>query len=109
AAWLALAARSRARQAKAARLTARRLARMIEDSPAVPLLVKSDGKIEGPDRLATWLGLEHLPGYLSELAVEGAGLSPEDLSQLSEAVRRTQKTASPFRMVVAPVGSNRSL
>ena len=109
AAWLALAARSRARQARAARLTSRRLAHMIEDSPAVPLLVKADGKIEGPERLAAWLGLDHLPGYLSELAVEGAGLSPEDLGQLNEAVRRTQKTASPFRMVVAPVGSNRSL
>jgi signal transduction histidine kinase len=109
AAWLALAARNRARQAKAARSTARRLTRMIDDSPAVPLLIKADGKIEGPDRLAAWLGLDHLPGYLSELAVEGAGLSPEDLSQLSEAVRRTQKSASPFRMVVAPVGSNRSL
>jgi signal transduction histidine kinase len=109
AAWLALEARNRARQANAARSTARRLTRMIDDSPAVPLLVKADGKIEGPERLAAWLGLEHLPGYLSELAIDGAGLSPQDLSDLSEAVRRTQKTAAPFGMVVSPVGSKRSL
>ena len=55
--WLVLAAQSRARQAKVVRSTARRLSRMIDDSPAVPLLVKSDGKIEGPQRLAAWLGL----------------------------------------------------
>ncbi len=46
-------------------------ARMIDDSPAVPLLVRADGKIEGPDRLAAWLGLDSLPGYLSELAAGG--------------------------------------
>ena len=65
--WLVLAAQSRARQARSARSTARRLTRMIEDSPAIPLLVKADGKIEGPERLAAWLGLDHLPGYLLSL------------------------------------------
>src|SRR5690606_1973936 len=73
--WLVLAAQGRARQARAARGTARRLGRMIEDSPAVPLLVKADGKIEGPERLAAWLGLDRLPGYLSELDAGDHGLS----------------------------------
>lgn len=109
AAWLALAAQRRARQAVVARSTARRLTRMIDDAPAVPLLVKPDGKIEGPDKLAAWLGLERMPGFLSELAGDGAGLSPEELAQLTEAVRRTQKTASPFRMAVTPIASGRSL
>ena len=45
--WLVLAAQNRARQAHAARGTARRLSRMIEDSPAMPLVVRSDGRIEG--------------------------------------------------------------
>ena len=61
AAWLALAASSKARQARAARSTARRLARMMDDSPAVPLIVRADLKIEGPDKLAGWLGLDRLP------------------------------------------------
>src|SRR6478735_3369847 len=95
--WLVLAAQNRARQAKAARTTARRLTRMIDDSPAVPMLVKADGKIEAPERIAAWLGLERMPGYLSELA------------DLTDAVRKTQKTASSFRMVVTPIGSGRSL
>jgi len=68
AAWLVLAAQKRARLAQSARSNARRLSRMIDDSPAIPLLVKSDGRIEGPERLASWLGLDHLPHYLSELA-----------------------------------------
>src|SRR5688572_33348118 len=88
--WLVLAAQGRARQANVARSTARRLTRMIDDSPAVPLLVKADGKIEGPERLAAWLGLQQLPGYISELGGEDAGLSPNDLEQLRDAVRKTQ-------------------
>src|SRR6478736_5001432 len=91
--WLVIAAQNRARQAKAARSTARRLTRMIDDSPAVPLLVKADGKIEGPDQLAAWLGLPQLPGFISELDGGEVGLSPEDLEQLRDAVRKTQKTA----------------
>jgi signal transduction histidine kinase len=107
--WLVLAAQGRARQARAARSTARRLGRMIEDSPAIPLLVRADGKIEGPDRLAAWLGLDSLPGFLSELDAGEAGLTTEDLEELREAVRKTQKTAAPFRMVVTPRGSGKNL
>ncbi|MBO0750402.1 MAG: PAS-domain containing protein, partial [Porphyrobacter sp.] len=109
AAWLAFAASQRARQAKAARSTARRLTRMIDDAPAVPMVVKADGKIEAPERIASWLGLERVPGYLSELAGEEAGLFQGELAELTEAVRRTQKTASAFSMVVTPIGSGRSL
>src|SRR6478735_5424187 len=107
--WLVIAAQNRARQAQVARSTARRLTRMVDDSPAVPMLVKADGKIEGPERLAAWLGLPQLPGFISELASDGAGLTAEDLEQLRDAVRKTQKTASPFRMVVNPRGSSKSL
>jgi len=109
AAWLALVARRQARQAKASRTTARRLTRMIDDSPAVPMLVKADGKIEAPDRIASWLGLDTMPQYLSELAGEESGLFDSDLAELTQAVRKTQKTASAFRMVVTPIGSGRSL
>ena len=107
--WLMLAAQARARQGRAARASARRLTRMIEDSPAVPLLVKADGRIEGSERLAAWLGLDKLPGYLSELDGGAAGLSADDIEQLRDAVRKTQKTAAPFHMVINPRGSSRSL
>ena len=109
AAWLALAAQNKVAQAKAARGTVRRLSRIIDDSPAVPLLVRSDGRIEGPDRLAGWLGLPALPGYLSELDAGDSGIAAGDLAELRDAVRRAQKTGSPFSTVIVPVGSSRSL
>lgn len=107
--WLAIVAQGRMGQAKAARSAARRLSKMIDGCPAVPMVVKGDGKIECPDRLAKWLGLDAMPGYLSELDGGNSGLSMSDLDALKEAVRRTQRTATPFQMVVKVGGSQRSL
>lgn len=111
--WMVLAAQKRQRQAKAARLASRRLAKMIDDSPAIPLVVRGDGRLEGPERLAGWLGLPKMPSFLTELdgSTTGGsgGLMPEDVEHLREAVRRTQKTAAPFRMVLTPRGSGKSL
>lgn len=109
AAALIVAARDRVRQARSARTTARRLATMIDQSPAIPLLVRGDGALEGPARLAAWLGLDALPRFLSELHAEDGGLAPDDLEHLRQEVRRTLKTAAPFRMAVTPLGSRRSL
>ena len=99
AAWIVLSARAGERQARGARASVRRLTRMIDTAPALPLLVRADGRIEGPERLAAWLGLERLPEYLSELGGEN-GLAAPDLDALREAVRRTQKTAAPFALTV---------
>lgn len=111
--WAILSARMRERRAEAGQRHARRLARMVDESPALPLLVRSDGRIEAPPKLAKWLGLETVPQYLTELDDGGdegkGGLAPEQLAELTEAVRRTQKTAAPFRMVATPRGSTRSL
>lgn len=108
--WVMLRASTRAAQGEGSRKTARRLARMIEDAPAIPLLVRADGRIEAPDRLAGWFGLEKLPAYLTELAgADGRGLSTDQVADLSEAVRRTQKTAAPFAFSITPPGSRRGL
>lgn len=112
--WAVLAARAREKRAEAGQRHARRLARMVDESPALPLLVRVDGRIEAPQRLANWLGLEKVPRFLTELdggRIDGGGggLTAEQLAELTEAVRRTQKTAAPFRMVATPRGSKRSL
>ncbi|MEO0063376.1 MAG: Sensor protein DivL, partial [Pseudomonadota bacterium] len=109
AAWLALSSLTRDRQSRAARGTARRLGKLVDDSPAIPLLVRPDGRIEGPQRLAAWLGMDTLPGFLSELSSATAGIEPDELDRLREAVRRTHKTAAPFSMLVSPRGSGKSL
>ncbi len=104
-----LVARSGMRKNLAEKQEAQRLARMVDESPALPLLVRVDGKIEAPARLAGWLGLDKVPQFLTELDAGEKGLSAEQLAELTEAVRRTQKTAAPFRMVATPRGSSRSL
>ncbi len=111
AAWLMIAASDKARRAEAARKASRRMVRMIDESPAIPLIVRVDGKIEASERLAGWLGLPKLPQYLSDLGGRegGKGLSAEQLGELSAHVSRTQKTAAPFRMALTPPGSQRSL
>jgi len=113
AAWAVLAARARQRRAEASQRLARRLGRMIEDSPALPMVVRADGRIEGPARLAAWFGFAAMPGYLSELDASanstGRGLDEYQLSLLSDAVRRTQKTAAPFRLTLTPRGTTRAL
>ncbi|MDE2436969.1 MAG: PAS-domain containing protein [Sphingomonadales bacterium] len=112
--WTILAARQRQKRAEASQRHARRLGRMVDESPALPLLVRVDGKIEAPQRLANWLGLDKVPQFLTELdggRIDGGGggLTAEKLAELTEAVRRTQRTAAPFRMVATPRGSSRSL
>ena len=102
-------ARGRVRQADAARRNALRLARMIEESPAIPLLVRADGRIEAPQRLAAWLGLDAVPEFLSELDAGARGIDAAQLAALAQAVRRTQKTAAPLRMELTPRGARRSL
>ncbi|MCB2079403.1 MAG: PAS-domain containing protein [Novosphingobium sp.] len=107
--WAIVAARSHQKRADAVKRSARRMARMLDESPALPLLVRADGKIESSQRLAQWLGLDSVPQFLSELDAGERGLTTEQLAELSENVRRTQKTAAPFRMVATPRGSSRSL
>jgi len=112
--WAVAAARLRQRKAEAGQRNARRLARMVDESPALPLLVRADGRIEAPQRLANWLGLDSVPQFLTELdggRIDGGGggLTTEQLNELTEAVRRCQRTAAPFRMVATPRGSSRSL
>ncbi len=93
--WVMLRATGREQKSVASRKAAQRLSRMIEEGPAIPMLVRADGRIEAPDRLAGWIGLEKVPDYLSELAgADGHGLSEDQVEELTRYVRRTQKTAA---------------
>ena len=109
AALLILHALGKARGAEAARRNVRKLSRMLDEAPSVPMLVRADGRIEAPDRLAGWLGLDAVPGFLSELESGNRGIEGELLARLEASVRQTQKTAAPFRMVVTPRGTTKSL
>lgn len=110
AAVLMIRAAGRARRLDVLRKNLRKVNRLLDDSPVVPMLVRTDGRIEAPDKLAQWLGLDAVPQFLSELdAGAGLGLSREQLQELTQRIKDTQKTAAPFRMAVTPPGSSRSL
>jgi len=108
AAALILRANGRSRRAGALKASLKQMQALIDGAPCVPMLVRVDGRIEAPIRLARWLGFEEMPGYLSELVRED-GLTPEQGEELSQLVRLTQKSASPFRMSLVLPGSGRTL
>lgn len=114
AAVVVLRANAGIRRAKALKSTFKRIQTLLDVAPAVPLLVRIDGRIEAPDKLARLLGLSATPKFLSELAAphgdtEAGGLAPDQHEQLWAKIQATQKTAAPFRMALNPPGSGRSL
>ncbi|KWV95798.1 MULTISPECIES: PAS domain-containing sensor histidine kinase [unclassified Erythrobacter] len=109
--WVMLRASGGDQKSAANRRLAQRLSRLIEEGPAIPMLVRADGRIEAPDRLARWIGLAKVPEYLSELAgSDGRGLTEPQINDLTRNVRRTQKTARPFQMAITvSPGSGKAL
>jgi signal transduction histidine kinase len=109
-----LRANRSARRAKAMRTSLKRMQTLLDVAPALPLLVRVDGRIEAPDKLARMLGLSGMPRYLSELAAplgtpRAGGLAQDQLDQLWAKIQTTQKSAAPFRMAINLPGSQRSL
>ncbi len=114
AAIVVLRANRGTKRAKAMRTSLKRMQTLLDVAPALPLLVRVDGRIEAPDKLARMLGLATMPKYLSELAAmpgqtKAGGLAQGQLDQLWTKIQTTQKSAAPFRMAINLPGSQRSL
>ena len=95
-----------------ARETAHREARLtalVAGSPAQAMVVRADGRVEVPRRLADWLGLDLMPRELSDLAGIENGLVAADAAALSEHVLAAQKAGQPFSLSVRAQGSERAL
>jgi signal transduction histidine kinase len=86
-----------------------RLALLLESAPALPLMVRNDGRIEAPDRLADWLGLKKVPNFLSDLAGNQQGLTADDAAALVKDVSAAQKTGRNFTRALRAQGSSRTL
>lgn len=86
-----------------------RLGRLLETSPALPLLVRSDGKLEASQRLMHWLGFDYLPAHISELHSNDIGMSRDDLEGLTQDVNLVQKTGSSFTRAIKVAGSEKAL
>ena len=100
----------RARAAAAATLAGNdKLNALLASAPALAMVVRADGRLELPDRLADWLGLVPPPKYLAELVSPGTGLTSEDAVLLGDAVTAAQKAGEPFTLTIRPQGSTRML
>jgi signal transduction histidine kinase len=105
--WSGLRMRRAARHAQA---QVDRIADLLQSAPAIPVLVRDDGRIEAPERLAIWLGLDATPAFLSELAhPQQGGLSPEHAVQLGQLVEAAQRGGKSFALPVRARGSDRTL
>ena len=114
AAVVVMRANQSVKRAKAMRTSVKRMQTLLDVAPALPLLVRVDGRIEASDKLARMLGLAAMPKYLSELAApsgqsKAGGLAQGQLDQLWTKIQTTQKSAAPFRMAINLPGSQRSL
>ncbi len=86
-----------------------RLALLMESAPALPLIVRNDGRIDAPERLADWLGLDRMPNFLSDFAGTNVGLSMDDTNALNADVLAVQKTGRSFSRALNAQGSSRTL
>ncbi|NCP13890.1 MAG: PAS domain-containing protein [Sphingomonadales bacterium] len=114
AAIIVLRANQSVKRAKSMRTSLKRMQALLDVAPALPLLVRVDGRIEAPDKLARMLGLATLPRYLSELAAPGGvskagGLAQAQVDLLWAKIQTTQKSATPFRMAINLPEAQRSL
>lgn len=108
-AWALITGLSLRRSSRQARGQADRLADLLQSAPAIPMLVRPDGRLEAPDRLASWLGRTTVPAFLSELVADKGGLEPEHVRALAAEIKAAQRGSRAFALPVRARGSSRTL
>jgi signal transduction histidine kinase len=104
---LSLLAARRLRTAGEVLGAARSNATLLEISPARPLLVRADGRIETDARLVQELGLKSPPRTLAELHGNDSGLIPEDLAALTAEIDAARVSGSRLAAKVHVTSSSR--
>ncbi|QJQ33014.1 histidine kinase [Sphingomonas lacunae] len=114
--WLAVAGWAIVRgimMQRAAAFSARKatqLAALLDCSPSLPLIVRSDGRIEGPGGIAQLFGLETLPATISGLANGGpVVIEPAGMDQLMQEIVAAQRTSKSFAIVLKSVTGGKAL
>jgi signal transduction histidine kinase len=87
-----------------------RLSRLLDTAPAIPVIVRSNGKIDATDRFAKMIGQNAVPQTLADLHnMDGQGISATDLGILEKHVREAQRSGKGFSQAVHVHDSQRSL
>jgi signal transduction histidine kinase len=111
--WIAIAVAISLRAARRLRLADQILdaasanANLIELTPARPLVVRPNDKIEADGQLARALGLAAEPHTLSDLAGDDCGLEPDDLARLADEIEGARVSAARLSCKVRAQGSAR--
>ena len=82
---------------------------LLDATPARPLVVLPDGRIEADRQLLRDLGLKNSPKKLQGLAAEGSGMEPDDLAHLQGQMSAAALAGKPVRAQVRIQGSGRIL
>lgn len=88
---------------------AERLASLVEASPQLPVIVRSDWRIEASEKLGRWLGLEQGPRSFDELRGLDSGLDADGHDALRQAILGAQRGAKPFTLSLKPQGGGRTI
>ena len=107
AAAIAVIAARRFRLAQQILNAAQANARLLELTPARPLVVRPGKRVEVDEQLTRDLGLESRPGTLDELAANGSGIDREDLNALAAEIEAAQASAGRVSRTVRGNGSAR--
>ncbi|MEY4269541.1 MAG: hypothetical protein RLZZ58_757, partial [Pseudomonadota bacterium] len=97
------------RRAAFAATQTERLGQMVEASPALPVLIRADWRIDAGSKLALWLGLADTPAQFDDLAAVSAGLETREHEALRKAVVGAQRGGKVFTLTLRPHGSRRTL
>jgi len=108
AAAIAIVAARRFRLAEAVLDAARSNASLLELTPARPLLVLADDRIEADAQLLRELGLNEQPQRLVELVGNDSGIAPDDLVALKEEIEKARISAGRVARKVRANGSART-
>ena len=107
--WALLVGLRARREGRALSADHARVSALLQAAPALPMLVRADGQVDCPQRLADWLGLSQPPRYIAELAGDGRGVSAAELGALSADVNAAARAGKPFDRSVRPLGSERTV
>ena len=78
-------------------------------APALSMLVRSDGRVEMPPRMADWLGLAGLPRFTADLSSADRGIAAADAAALAADIVAAQRSGRSFTRAIRPIGSDRSI
>ena len=107
AAALSLAAARRFRIAQQVLDAARANATLLDISPARPVVVRGDGRLEADRNLVRELGLKSTPKSISELHGNDSGIVGDDLVALTTEIETARATATRIAAKVRVAGSSR--